>query len=223
MLFQDRPHAGRALGKALARYAGQPDLLVLALPRGGVPVAFEVSRALRAPLDVFLVRKLGFPGHEEYAMGAVASGGVRVLDEALLREYRISAEAVRRVVEREERELRRRERAYRDDRPPAALAGRTVILVDDGLATGSSMQAAVEAVRQRGARRIVVAVPVGPPDRLRRLASLADDVVFVAAPEPFLAVGRFYESFEQTTDEEVIGLLARANALPEPHPAGLVH
>ena len=147
MLFQDRRHAGRALGKALARYAGRPDVLVLALPRGGVPVAFEVARALHAPLDVFLVRKLGFPGQEEYAMGAVASGGLRVLDEELLRRFGISAEAVRRVAEREERELRRRERAYRDDRPPLALAGRTIVLVDDGLATGSSMQAAVEAVR----------------------------------------------------------------------------
>ncbi len=215
-LFQDRRDAGQALGRALASYAGRPDTIVLALPRGGVPVGFEVARALDAPLDVFVVRKLGFPGNDEYAMGAIASGGARVIDEALLRQTGIFPAVVERVVEQEERELRRRERAYRDDLPPVELAGRTAILVDDGLATGSSMRAAVMAVRQRGARRIVVAVPVGPADTVRELARLADDVVCVAMPEPFLAVGRFYERFDQTSDQEVLDLLRRSHpgALP---------
>ena len=223
MIFQDRRDAGRALGKALAKYAGRPDLVVLALPRGGVPVAFEVAQALGAPMDVFLVRKLGFPGNEEFAMGAVASGGVRVLDEKLLRSTGISADAVRAVVDREERELRRRERAYRGDRPTLELANRTVLLVDDGLATGSSMRAAVEAARRRGAGRIVVAVPVGPADRLSDIARRADDVVCVATPEPFLAVGRFYEDFEQTTDDEVVALLDGSRTFSAPEHAGSPH
>lgn len=217
MIFRNRSHAGRALGQALSRYAGRSDVVVLALPRGGVPVAFEVAQALHAPLDVFLVRKLGLPGYEEYAMGAVASGGVRVLDQTLIREAGISPAVLQRVVEQEERELLRRERAYRGDRPPLELTGRTVILVDDGLATGYSMRAAVSAARQTGARWIVVAVPVGPPDRLRDIGRLVDAVVCLASPEPFLAVGRFYESFDQTTDEEVVDLLARARLfVPEP-------
>lgn len=223
MIFRDRRDAGRALGRALARYSNRRNVLVLALPRGGVPVAYEVARALRAPLDVFLVRKLGFPGNEEYAMGAVASGGVRVLDEDLLRSKGISAETVRRVVEREERELRRRERAYRDDEPAVELEGRTVILVDDGLATGSSMMAAIEAARRRRAAQIVVAVPVGPADRLHDLKRWADDVVCVATPTPFLAVGRFYDNFNQTTDEEVVGLLERTRAGRAPGEAHSSH
>ena len=212
MIFRNRRDAGRALAKALVRYADRSDVIVLALPRGGVPVAFEVAQAIGAPLDVFLVRKLGFPGNEEYAIGAVASGGVRVLDEDLLRSAGVSAETVRRTVEREERELRRRERAYRDDRPALELEGRTVILVDDGLATGSSMRAAVEAVRGRRPGRVVVAVPVGPADRIDDLRRRADEVVCVATPTPFLAVGRFYEDFDQTTDEEVVDLLERSRA-----------
>ena len=182
-----------------------------------MPVGSEVARALDAPLDVFLVRKLGFPGNEEFAMGAIASGGVRVLDEALLRRVGISSAAVERVVEQEERELRRREYAYRGDLPPVELAGRTVILVDDGLATGSSMRAAVKAVRARGApdRR---GDSRGPADTVRDLARLADEVVCVSTPEPFLAVGRFYENFEQTKDSEVVELLREARA-GEPEPA----
>jgi predicted phosphoribosyltransferase len=212
VIFHDREQAGRELAKNLGRYAGVPDVIVLALPRGGVPVAFEVARALRAPLDVFLVRKLGLPGHPEYAMGALASGEVRVINERLLAEVGVSAQVVERVVEREERELRRRERAYRGDLPALELRGRTAILVDDGVATGSSMLAAVEAVRKRGARKIVVAVPVAPRESIRLLRGSADDVVCVASPEPFLAVGRFYADFEQTSDEEVLDLLERARA-----------
>jgi putative phosphoribosyl transferase len=210
MIFRDRFHAGRMLGQALAHYAGRPNVIVLALPRGGVPVAFEVARVLHAPLDVFLVRKLGLPGNEEYAIGAIASGGVRVVDEALLRRFGISRLAVESVVEQEERELRRRERLYRGDLPPVELAGKAVILVDDGLATGFSMRAAVEAVRSRGARRIVVAVPVGPADTVRDLSRLADETVCVSSPDPFLAVGRFYENFDQTSDAEVVQLLGQA-------------
>jgi len=219
MLFHDRRDAGRALARALVHYAERPDVIVLALPRGGVPVGVEVASALGVPLDIFLVRKLGFPGNEEYAMGAIASGGVRVVDETLLREIGIPPIAVERVVQQEERELRRRERAYRGDLPAVALAGRTAILVDDALATGSSMRAAVRAVRERGARRIVVAVPVGPADTVRELALLADEVVCVSSPEPFLAVGRFYESFDQTTDREVLELLRQVHVGPKPDPS----
>ena len=210
IVFRDRREAGRALGRALTRYVGQSDVIVLGLPRGGVPVAFEVARALRSPLDVFLVRKLGLPGNEEYAMGAIASGGVRVVDERLLERLGIPSAAVERVVQAEERELRRREFAYRGDLPAAPLAGKTVILVDDGLATGSSMRAAVKAVRRRGAGRIVVAVPVGPAETVRDLVRLADEAVCVSTPEPFLAVGRFYEDFGQVADAEVVELLAQA-------------
>ncbi len=212
MLYSDRRDAGRALARALVRFADRPDVLVLALPRGGVPVAFEVATALRSPLDVFLVRKLGMPGHEEYAMGAIASGGVRVVEEALVRRFEIPFAVVERIVEREERELRRRERAYRGDRPPVELAGMTAILVDDGLATGSSMRAAVEAARRRGARRIVVAVPVGPVEAVRDLSRLADEVICLVTPAPFIAVGRFYEDFGQTSDTEVVGLLELAHS-----------
>lgn len=215
MLFHDRRDAGRALARALAHYAGRPDVIVLALPRGGVPVGVEVASALGAPLDIFLVRKLGFPGNEEYAMGAIASGGVRVVNEALLREIGVPPNAVERAVQHEERELRRRERIYRGDLPAVGLAGKTAIVVDDGLATGSSMRAAVKAVRELGARRIVAAVPVGPADTVRELARLADEVVCVSSPEPFLAVGRFYESFDQTTDQEVLELLRQVRASPK--------
>ncbi len=211
-VYRDRRQAGRVLGKALAQYAGRSDVLVLALPRGGVPVGFEVARSIGAPFDVFLVRKLGFPRNEEYAMGAIASGGIRVIDEALVRHVGISPAAVERVVEQEERELRRREYAYRGGLPPVEIGGRTVIFVDDGLATGSSMRAAVKAARRRGARRIVVATPVGPPDTVRELAQFADEVVCPSTPEPFLAVGRFYRNFDQTEDAEVVDLLREARA-----------
>jgi predicted phosphoribosyltransferase len=214
MIFLDRREAGRTLGAELASYAGRNDVTVLGLPRGGVPVAFEVALALDAPLDVFLVRKLGVPGHEELAMGAIASGGVRVLNSSVIQQLRISAGDIERAANREERELRRREVAYRGDRPPLDLHGRIAILVDDGLATGSSMRAAVEAVRMLAPARIVVAVPVAPSSTAQEMRRIADDVVVVASPEPFEAVGRFYEEFDQTTDEEVRELLQRSTPLP---------
>ena len=208
-LFQDRADAGRALARLLERYAGRPDVVVLALPRGGVPVAFEVAAALRAPLDVLVVRKLGVPGHEEYAMGALAAG-VRVLDDALVRRLGLSPREVEAVVDAEQRELERRERLYRGEAPAPELAGRTVLVVDDGLATGSTMRAAVRAVRGRGPTRVVVAVPVGAADTCAALRDEADEVACVAAPEPFEAVGIWYEDFGQTGDDEVRALLARA-------------
>src|SRR3981189_654114 len=177
MYFRDRREAGRQLSQHLAAYANRPDVLVLALPRGGVPVAFEVARALHAPLDVFLVRKLGLPGREELAMGAIASGGVRVLNEDVVRALRIPENVIDAVAAAEQRELERRERLYRGDRPPPAVRGRTVILVDDGLATGSTMRAAVAALRQQGAARIVVAVPIGAPETCAEFEQEADDVI----------------------------------------------
>jgi putative phosphoribosyl transferase len=216
MIFLDRREAGRALGAELASYAGRNDVTVLGLPRGGVPVAFAVALALDAPLDVFLVRKLGSPGREELAMGAIASGGVRVLNPSVIRPLRISASDIERAANREEQELRRREVSYRGDRPPLNLHGRITILVDDGLATGSSMRAAVEAVRKLAPARIVVAVPVAPLSTVQEMRRIADDVVCVATPEPFYSVGRFYEQFDQTTDEEVRELLRRSSALPVP-------
>ena len=214
MTFLDRHEAGRALGAKLASYGNRNDVTVLGVPRGGVPVAFEVALALDAPLDVFLVRKLGSPGREELAMGAIASGGVRVLNPSVIRPLRISAEEIERTARREESELRRRELAYRGDRPPLDLHGRIAILVDDGLATGSSMRAAVEAARNLEPARIVVAVPVAPSSTAWEMRRIADDVVCVATPEPFNSVGRFYEEFDQTTDEEVRELLRRSAGLP---------
>jgi predicted phosphoribosyltransferase len=214
MIFLDRREAGRALGVKLASYAGRNDVTVLGLPRGGVPVAFEVALALDAPLDVFLVRKLGAPGQEEFAMGAIASGGVRILNPSVIASLEISAEDIERAVARELEELRRREISYRKGRPPLDLEGRIAILVDDGLATGSSMRAAVAAARKLGPARIVVAVPVAPHSTAREMRQIADDVVVVASPEPFYAVGRFYEEFDQTTDEEVRDLLRRSEQVP---------
>ena len=219
MPYFDRADAGRSLARFLRAYAGRPDLIVLALPRGGVPVGFEVAEALGAPLDVFLVRKLGFPGNEEFAMGAIASGGVRLLNEPVLARYPVPEHVVETVARREARELERRERSYRGDRPPLDVRGKTVLLVDDGLATGFSMRAAVRALRRLSPERIVVAVPVGPEDTVEEMRTVADDVICPATPEPFLAVGRFYESFEQTTDAEVKQLLARARH-GEPAAAG---
>jgi predicted phosphoribosyltransferase len=210
MLFRDRSEAGRRLAAKLAAYANRPDVLVLALPRGGVPVAYEVARALHAPLDVFLVRKLGVPGREELAMGAIASGGVRVLNEDVLRELEIPEEVIAAVAAEERRELLRRERIYRDDRPTPEVRGRIVILVDDGLATGSTMRAAVAALRRQGPAHIVVAVPVGSPETCREIQAEADEVACVYTPDPFYAVGLWYDDFSQTTDEEVHDLLARA-------------
>ena len=214
MLFGDRTAAGRQLAAKLAEYADCSDVLVLALPRGGVPVAFEVARALHAPLDVFLVRKLGVPGHEELAMGAIATGGVRVLNEDVVRMLQVPDDVLDAVAAEQLQELQRRERAYRGDRPPPDVRGRTVILVDDGLATGSTMRAAVAALRRQGPARIVVAVPVGAPETCAEFQDEADAVVCARTPEPFYAVGLWYEDFSQTTDEEVRELLEQA---AEPH------
>jgi predicted phosphoribosyltransferase len=207
--FRNRTDAGRQLAEKLAAYANRPDVLVLALPRGGVPVGFEVARELGAPLDVFLVRKLGVPGYEELAMGAVATGGVRVLNDEIVRGLGISEHEIDAAAARELQELARRQRLYRGDRPLPDIAGRTVILVDDGLATGATMRAAIAAVRQQQPARIVVAVPTASPDTCEELKAEADDVVCAMTPEPFLAVGHWYEDFTQTTDDEVRELLAR--------------
>jgi putative phosphoribosyl transferase len=195
------------LAARLSHYAQVPEVLVLALPRGGVPVAHEVARNLGVPLDVFIVRKLGVPGHEELAMGAIASGGVRVLNRQVIDDLDLPQEAIEAVTAAELAELHRRERLYRAQRPPPDLRGRTVILVDDGLATGSTMRAAVTAVREHGAARVVVAVPVAPPDTCDTLAGLADEVICPLRPHNFEAVGVWYENFAQTTDEEVSALL----------------
>jgi putative phosphoribosyl transferase len=208
--FRDRTEAGRLLAAKLSAYANRPDVLVLALPRGGVPVAHEVARALRAPLDIFLVRKLGVPGHEELAMGAVATGGVRVLNDHVVRTLRIPPKVIDAVAAKELEELARRERLYRGDRPPPDVRGRTVILVDDGLATGATMLAAVKALKQQQPGRIVVAAPVAAADTCEQLAEEVDEVVCAVTPQPFQAVGLWYEDFSQTTDEEVRELLERS-------------
>jgi len=210
MVFRDRTDAGRALAERLMKYANQPDILVLALPRGGVPVGFAVASALRAPLDVFLVRKLGVPGHEELALGAIASGGIRVFNEDVIERLQIPDEVIDQVTLQEQKELQRRERAYRGTRPAADISHRTIILVDDGLATGASMRAAVMAVRERQPRQIVVAVPVGAPDTCEELKEETDEVICVDMPEPFHGVGAWYNDFSQTTDEEVRELLLQA-------------
>jgi predicted phosphoribosyltransferase len=209
MLFRDRSEAGRRLAEHLGDFSRQ-DGLVLALPRGGVPVGFEVARALDAQFDVFLVRKLGVPGYEELAMGAIASGGVTVRNEDAVRGLGIPARVIEAVAARERKELERRERAYRDDRPAPEVRGRTVILVDDGLATGSTMRAAVAALRRQGPARIVVAVPVGAATTCAELQGEADGVVCASTPDPFFAVGAWYQDFAQTTDDEVRALLMRA-------------
>ena len=201
--FEDRRHAGIVLAQQLDNLKGHRDVVVLALPRGGVPVAHEVARALDAPLDVFLVRKLGVPGHRELAMGAIASGGVRVLNEDVVAAYRIPKPVIDSVAREEEAELERRERTYREGRPAVDFRGRIVVLVDDGLATGASMKAAVEAVRQQAPGRVIVAVPVGSPETCREFADLADEIVCARAPQYFAAVGQWYRDFSQTTDEEV--------------------
>ncbi|HYY68584.1 MAG TPA: phosphoribosyltransferase [Terriglobales bacterium] len=215
MIFQDRSEAGRVLAGALAEYAGDPSVLVLALPRGGVPVGYEVARELHAPLDVFVVRKLGAPSQEELALGALASGGARVLNREVVNALGITPEEIVRVTQREQQELERREQQYRGGRPPLEVSGRTVIPVDDGLATGSSMRAAIAALRQRGPAKVVVAVPVAPPSTCRELQSEADQVVCAVTPMPFYAVGQWYRDFTQTSDEEVRRLLDLANQAAE--------
>lgn len=206
--FPNRRVAGRYLAGRLAVYANREDVLVLALPRGGVPVAYEVAKDLRAPLDVFVVRKLGVPGHEELAMGAVASGGVSVLNKRVVEGLQIPPAAIEAVAAKERQELARRERLYRGDRAPLDARGRTVLLVDDGLATGSTMKAAVAALRDQQPASIVVAVPVAAEDSCAELRGLADEVVCAVTPEPFYAVGVWYEDFGQTSDDEVRALLA---------------
>jgi putative phosphoribosyl transferase len=214
--FADRFDAGRRLAARLKHYAGRPDALVLALPRGGVAVGYEVARALRLPLDLFLVRKLGVPGHEELAMGAIASGGVRALNEEVITMLHIPPAVIERVAAAELRELERREALYRAGRPPLHLAGRTVILVDDGLATGSTMRAAVLAVRQQQPAAVVVAVPVAAPEVCAAFRSLADEVVCLETPPVLHAVGMWYRDFRQLTDAEVRDLLARAEQFRPP-------
>ena len=208
MRYVNRREAGAVLAGRLRDFAGRADVVVLGLPRGGIPVAFEVANALQAPLDVFVVRKLGLPGHPELAMGAIASGGVRVLNDDLLQQLHVPTSAIDAVARAEQAELERRERAYRGARPPIPLEGRVVILVDDGLATGSTMRAAVLAIRRVLPSQIVVAVPVGARETCSAMNEVADDVVCAHMPEPFTAVGLWYENFEQTTDEEVRRLLS---------------
>ena len=218
--FRDRTEAGRVLAAKLEKYAGRPDVLVLALPRGGVPVGFEVAAALDAPLDVFLVRKLGVPGHQELAMGAIATGGVRVLNDEVVQGLGIPADAIYQVATREQEELERRERAYRGDRPPPDVRGRIAILVDDGLATGSTMRAAVAALRQQQPARIIVAVPTAAPQTCEEFRHEVDEIVCATTPEPFWAVGLWYQDFSETTDDQVRDLLARAAQAQELHRRG---
>src|SRR5438477_7513970 len=212
MIFQDRADAGRRLAEKLSAYA-DGDTRVLALPRGGVPVAFEVARALNAPLDVFVVRKLGVPGHEELAMGAIASGGVRVLNEDTIAQLRIDQATVDAVTQTELGELNRREAVYRDGLPAHDVAGKTVILIDDGLATGASMYAAVLALRARSPRRTIVAVPVAPRDTCEVIAQYVDEMICAAMPEPFRGVGAWYHDFRQVDDEEVRLMLRSARSV----------
>lgn len=208
-VFRDRREAGRTLAGLLDHHRGRPDLVVLGLPRGGVPVAYEVARALQAPLDVFLVRKLRVPGRPELAMGAIASGGVTVVNDAVVRGLEITPDVLQRAAEQERRELLHRELAYRDGRAMPELAGRTVVLVDDGIATGSTMRAAIRALRQHEPRWLVVAVPVAPTSTCQDLLTIADEVVCTTSPSRFVAVGASYRDFGQTPDEEV-GVLLRA-------------
>lgn len=216
--YRDRSEAGTILARQLSSYAGRTDVVVLALPRGGVPVAYEVARSLDAPLDVFLVRKLGVPGQEEFAMGAIAGGGVRLLSREVVEALAIEEHEIAAVVEKEERELARRERLYRGSGARVEVAGRTVLLVDDGLATGSSMRVGIAALRAQHPARIVVAVPVAARSTCDELAGEVDDMVCAATPEPLHAVGLWYRDFSQTSDEEVIELLGRAAHERDAHP-----
>jgi predicted phosphoribosyltransferase len=222
LIFRDRTDAGKHLAATLAKYANRTDVLVLALPRGGVPVAYEVAKEIGAPLDVFLVRKLGVPGHEELAMGAIASGGVRVINEDIVSYLGIPEEVIDAVAEVEQRELERREVAYRGDRSPPDVNGRIVILIDDGLATGSTMRAAAAALRKQHPARIVVAVPVSSPETCNEFRSEVDEIVCAVTPEPFRGVGMWYRDFSQTTDEEVRELLERGKENIASRPLGRV-
>ncbi len=208
--FANRSEAGRSLAEKLEKYANRNDLIVLGLPRGGVPVAYEVAKRLHVPLDVFIVRKLGVPGFEELAAGAIASGSVRVLNEDVMRAIPYGDAAIEAVTAKETVELQRREQIYREGRPAPDLRGNVVMLVDDGLATGATMRAAVKALRQSGAAKIVVAVPVGPPDTCREIAQEADETICLSTPEFFQAVGQYYQDFSQTSDDDVRELLTKA-------------
>ena len=210
MRFQDRSQAGQVLARALERYKGQPDMLVLALPRGGVPVAYEVATYLNLPLDVFMVRKLGVPGNEEFAMGAIASGGIRALNTSVIRQLNIPQSTIDAVIAREHEELQRREHLYRGDKPLLNAENRTVIVIDDGLATGSTMKAAIAALRLQNPAKIIVAVPTAPAETCDELQYQADEVICPVTPAPFYAVGQCYENFEQTTDAEVTELIGRS-------------
>lgn len=208
--FANRTEAGRKLAQSLRHYRHRDDVIVLALPRGGVPVGYEISQALAVPLDVMLVRKLGVPGHREFAMGAIATGGIRILMHEIIQAHGIDEESIADVVANEEKELKRRELAYRQNRPWPSLSGKSVILVDDGLATGATMRAAIAAVHEHNAKKVVVAVPVAPADTAEAVASSVDETIFLAVPRPFLAVGNWYQKFGQTSDEEVQRLLEQA-------------
>ena len=210
MIFKDRVEAGRRLAEKLKKYAGRHDVIVLGIPRGGVPVAFEVAKALQAPLDIFLSRKLGVPWQEELAFGALTSGGIRVLDWDLIGNLGLPEEEIERITKTVKAELERREHVYRGARPPLQLEGKTALLVDDGIATGSSMRAAIKALKEMKPARVVVAVPVAPLHEYETLPSEVDEMICVYAPEFFYAIGQFYEDFSQTTDEEVKELLRRA-------------
>ncbi len=205
--FENRGAAGQTLATRLAQYANRPEVLVLALPRGGVPVGYEVARALHVPLDVFVVRKIGVPSQPELAMGAIASGGMEVINESTIRAMDIDEDTFRTVAAAEHVELERREKAYRGQRPPLDVSNRIIILIDDGLATGSSMRVAVLALRQKNPKRIIVAVPVGAPGACETLGQIADEVICLRMPEPFHAIGLWYEDFSQTTDDEVRTML----------------
>lgn len=210
--FRNRVDAGRQLAAALQQYTTGPNLLVLALPRGGVPVGYEIARRLNAPLDLMLVRKLGVPGHEELAMGAIASGGIRIVSEDVLAAFAIPERVIATVAANEEGELDRRERLYRDQLPPPTIAGRTIILVDDGLATGATMRAAALALRAQNPARLIVAVPVAPPETCAELGREVDEVCCLVTPDPFFSVGSWYEDFSQTTDDEVRSRLNAADS-----------
>jgi putative phosphoribosyl transferase len=209
-IFADRRTAGSLLAERFTQSSGLDDAMVLALPRGGVPVAYEIASKLQLPLDIMLVRKLGVPGHEEFAMGAIASGGIEFLDKGLMAEVDIKPEAVTKAREAQMQEIRRRELAYRGNRPLLELGGRNVILVDDGLATGASMRVAVAAVRRQQARNIIIAVPVAPRDTLEKFVPLVDEIICLSTPHPFFAVGQWYGHFNQVSDEDVCRLLALA-------------
>jgi predicted phosphoribosyltransferase len=210
--FTDRQQAGQLLAEQLTSYTHRSDVIVLALPRGGVPVAYEIAKALSLPLDIFIVRKLGVPGHEELAMGAIASGGVQFFNEALIRQLHLSKQDIERIIQSEERELKRREWLYRGKRPFPTLSHKTILLVDDGIATGATMKTAIKALRKQNPSAIVVAVPVSPPDTSKEIETLVEKTICLLKPPFFDAVGNWYEHFSQTTDDEVIELLTQRYA-----------